>query len=621
MGGQMSVLEESRDGRLGNILLAAVYRTCAPVYLERPGMASIRPRAVALGHAIGVPEMTQSMPDPTRWLTELLKTPQTLFFPGRAGAADLPGTKQWTEAVTAFTKWQTDAMSQFTAPWAGLIPGLDAATKPISDRRFADEAWAKDPRFEALARGYLAQVDLLNKALEAAPVDDRQKAQWGFALRQVTDALSPANNLATNPEAMQLALETGGASLAEGMQLFTQDLARGRISMTDDTAFEVGKNVCTTPGNVVFQNELIQLIQYTPTTAKVYERPLVIVPPCINKYYILDLQPANSFVGHAVEQGHTVFLVSWRNAGAAQGALTWDDYLEQGVLTAIDVALRITGADRANTLGFCVGGTLLASALAILAARGEQKAASVTLLTTMLDFTDTGEIGLLVTEDGVAQKELTIGKGGLLKGSELAQVFASLRANDLIWPYVVKGYLKGQAPPAFDLLYWNSDDTNLPGPMFCWYVRNTYLENKLREPGATVQCGVPVDLTSVDVPAFVYASKEDHIVPWKTAYESTQIVTGDRTFVLGASGHIAGVINPPAKMKRNFWVHTDGALESDPQKWFDSAEKVPGSWWPTWHEWLSKYAGKQVAAPKTAGNKEFPVIEPAPGSYVKEKAS
>jgi polyhydroxyalkanoate synthase subunit PhaC len=239
----------------------------------------------------------------------------------------------------------------------------------------------------------------------------------------------------------------------------------------------------------------------------------------------------------------------------------------------------------------------------------------------MLDFTDTGEIGLLVTEDAVAQKESTIGKGGVRKGSELAQVFASLRANDLIWPYVVKGYLKGQAPPAFDLLYWNSDDTNLPGPMFCWYVRNTYLQNKLREPGGTVQLGVPVDLSSVDVPAFVYASKEDHIVPWKTAYESTQILSGDRTFVLGASGHIAGVINPPAKMTRNFWVHTDGALDSDPEKWFSAAEKVPGSWWPTWHEWLASYAGEQVDAPTSAGNGEFSVIEPAPGSYVKEKAS
>ena len=244
---------------------------------------------------------------------------------------------------------------------------------------------------------------------------------------------------------------------------------------------------------MVFQNELFQLIQYTPTTEKVFERPLVIVPPCINRYYILDLQPANSFVGHAVEQGHTVFLVSWRSAGPGQETLTWDDYIADGVLKAIEVAQDISGAEKVNTLGFCIGGTLLASALAIAAARGEQPAESVTLLTTMLDFGDTGDIGLLVTEDGVAQREISIGKGGLLKGSELAQVFASLRANDLIWPYVVKGYLKGQAPPAFDLLYWNSDDSNLPGPMFCWYLRNTYLENKLRQPGGTVQCGIPVE--------------------------------------------------------------------------------------------------------------------------------
>ncbi|HEY5114146.1 MAG TPA: class I poly(R)-hydroxyalkanoic acid synthase [Nakamurella sp.] len=564
--------------------------------------------------------MTNALPDPTRWLTELLTTPQTLLFPAGTAAAELPGVKQWTDAVAAFTQWQTETVKLLMAPWTAMMPGLGTAEKKIGDRRFAADAWTRDPRFDALARGYLAQVDLLQKALAAAPVDDRQKAQWGFALRQVTDALSPANNLATNPEAMQLALETGGASLAEGLKLFTQDLARGRISMTDDTAFEVGRNVCTTPGQVVYQNELIQLIQYTPSTEQVFERPLVIVPPCINKYYILDLQPANSFVGHAVAQGHTVFLLSWRNAGPGQQKVTWDEYISDGVLRAIDVARTITGAELVNTLGFCVGGTLLASALAILAARGERTAASMTLLTTLLDFTDTGEIGLLVTEDGVAQQESQIGKGGLVKGSELAQVFASLRANDLIWPYVVQGYLKGQAPPAFDLLYWNSDDTNLPGPMFCWYVRNTYLENKLRTPGGTVQCGVPVDLGSLDVPAFVYASRDDHIVPWKTAYESTQIVSGDRTFVLGASGHIAGVINPPAKMKRNFWVHPDGVLDPDAETWFRGAESVPGSWWPTWHEWLERHAGEKVAAPKSAGNRKFKVIEPAPGSYVKEKA-
>jgi polyhydroxyalkanoate synthase len=354
------------------------------------------------------------------------------------------------------------------------------------------------------------------------------------------------------------------------------------------------------------------------------------IPPCINKFYILDLQPESSLVAHAIASGQTVFMVSWRNVGPELGHLTWDDYLEKGVFAALRTAREIAQSDRVNALGFCVGGTLLASALAVCAARGEHPAASVTLLTTMLDFTDTGEIGLLVTDEGMAKREAAIGKGGLLKGSELAQVFASLRANDLIWPYVVKGYLKGQAPPAFDLLYWNSDDTNLPGPMFCWYVRNTYLENKLREPGATVQCGVPVDLGSIDAPAFVYASKEDHIVPWKTAYASTQLLSGDTTFVLGASGHIAGVINPPAKNKRNYWTQggaevleqADGhpSLVADPDGWFDTAESVPGSWWPAWIEWLAPHSGTRVSARKKPGNAEFAVVEEAPGSYVKQKA-
>jgi len=543
----------------------------------------------------------------------------------------------WTQAVTAFTEWQIDSLKQVTAPWTAAWSAFGLPTAPtgsagtpsgagpaktLGDRRFADEAWTKDPRYEALAKAYLAQTDLLRKALDASPLDERSKAQWGFALRQVADALSPANTLATNPEALQLAMETGGASLVQGLQLFTEDLAKGRISMTDDKAFEVGVNVCTTPGSVIYQNELIQLIQYTPTTTKVYKRPLVIVPPCINKYYILDLQPANSFVAHAVAEGHTVFLVSWRNASADQGKLTWDDYLEQGVIRALQVARTITKADKVNTLGFCVGGTLLASALAVLAARDEHPAASMTLLTSMLDFSDTGEIGLLITPEGVAAREKAIGQGGLLKGSELAQVFASLRANDLIWPYVVKGYLKGQAPPAFDLLYWNSDDTNLPGPMFCWYVRNTYLENKLREPGGTVQLGQQVDLGRIELPTFVYASKEDHIVPWKTAYESTQILGGDSTFVLGASGHIAGVINPPAKKKRNYWVHTEQApLDGDADRWFDTAESVPGSWWPRWNEWLAQFGGTRLNARKKLGNAEFTPIEDAPGAYVKEKAS
>ena len=310
--------------------------------------------------------------------------------------------------------------------------------------------------------------------------------------------------------------------------------------------------------------------------------------------------------------------MSWRNVGPEQQSLGWDDYLEHGVMQAIDVAREITGADRVNTLGFCVGGTLLASALAVLATKREQKVASVTLLTTMLDFTDTGELGLLISEQSVAAHEREIGQGGMLRGRELAQVFAALRANDLIWPYVINGYLKGKAPPAFDLLFWNGDDTNLPGPMFCWYLRNTYLENKLSEPGATVQCGVPVDLGAIELPACLYASREDHIVPWQTAYASTRLLGGDDiTFVLGGSGHIAGVINPPAKKKRNHWF---GSIEPDAGDWPASARDVAGSWWPEWIGWLKPKAGAMVAAPASAGNRRHTVIEPAPGRYVKAKA-
>ena len=527
------------------------------------------------------------------------------------------GPDTWWTGAPAVQAWQ-QGLQQMQAFWSTSLMPTATLPQAAADRRFAGDEWQRDPRFAPLAQGYLQFSSLMRTALKAAPLDERSKSQWDFALSQVLDAMSPANCLATNPEALQTALDSGGASLVEGARLFLADMAKGRVSMSDDQAFEVGQNVATSPGSVVFENALMQIVQYAPSTAKVHKRPLLIVPPCINKFYILDLQPDNSLVAYAVAQGHTVLLVSWRNVGAGQGKLGWDDYVEQGVLKAIDVACAISGSKQINTLGFCIGGTLLGSALAVAAARGEHPAASVTLLTAMLDFSDTGELGLMVDETSVAQREAKIGRGGLMKGRELATVFAALRANDLIWPYVVNGYLKGKAPPAFDLLYWNGDDTNLPGPMYCWYLRNTYLENKLREPGGTVQCGVPVDLSQIEAPAFVYASREDHIVPWQTAYASTQLLGGDTRFVLGASGHIAGVINPPAKKKRNFWV---GDLAPDAAGWLDQAESVDGSWWPAWSDWLASHAGAKVAAPKAAGSKEFPVIEPAPGRYVKTKAA
>jgi polyhydroxyalkanoate synthase len=559
--------------------------------------------------------MPAAAPNPAQWLADLMASQRSLLLSPdpAASATTWPGfpadvMTPWLQAANAFTQWQQQALQQMTSPWAGARP---------DDRRFAGEAWQSGPLFDAMSRTYLSQWELVQRTLAAAPMDQRSKGQWAFVLRQVVDALSPANALVTNPEALRTAVESGGASLAEGMKLFLQDLAKGRVSMSDDTAFEVGRNVATTPGHVVFENGLMQVVQYTPTTARVHQRPLLIVPPCINKFYILDLQPDNSFVGHAVSQGHTVFLVSWRNVGPDQQRLGWDDYLEQGVMQAIDVALAISGADKLNTLGFCVGGTLLASTLAVMAAKQQDKVASMTLLTTMLDFADTGELGLLVSEQSVASQEAAIGQGGLMKGKELAQVFAALRANDLIWPYVVSGYLKGKTPAAFDLLFWNADDSNLPGPMFCWYLRNTYLENKLREPGATVQCGVPVDLGAIEVPAFLYASREDHIVPWQTAYASTQLLGGDITFVLGGSGHIAGVINPPAKNKRNHWV---GDVKADAGDWLADASDMPGSWWPRWIDWLNPHAGAMVAAPKAPGSRQHTPIEPAPGRYVKAKA-
>jgi polyhydroxyalkanoate synthase subunit PhaC len=415
------------------------------------------------------------------------------------------------------------------------------------------------------------------------------------------------------------AIETRSVSLTDGMQNFIDDLQKGRITRVDESAFEIGRNLAITPGSVVFENELIQLIQYAPQTAEVEKTPLLIVPPCINKFYLLDLGAGNSLVEYAVAQGHQVFLISWRGAIPEIGHLTWDDYLEKGPLEAVDVVLDITGAERTNALGFCVGGTILSCAAAVMAARQDRKLATITLLTTMLDFSDTGEIGLLIDDASVALREATIGSGGILPGKELAFTFGTLRANDLIWRYVVDSYLKGATPDAFDLLYWDSDSVSLPGPMYCWYTRNTYLENNIKDPGKTTQCGVPVDLSKIDMPVYLLASRDDHIVPWKSAFRSKDLISGESRFVLAASGHVAGVINPPARNKRSHWINGD--LESDPQAWFGAAEERPGSWWPDWDGWMKSYSSGMIPAPDRPGNAQYSVIEVAPGRYVKEKSN
>ena len=510
---------------------------------------------------------------------------------------------------------------RFEALWSRIVDGAGPLSVPEAegDRRFAAKAWREQPYFALLKSAYLLYSDYVRELTDLAQADPDTKKRLAFIADQYINAIAPSNYLATNPDALRLALDSGGASIVQGASNLITDAQRGRIAMTDETAFEVGRNLATTPGSVVFKNELIELIQYAPTTPTVFRRPLLIVPPCINKYYILDLGPENSFVRYVVAQGHTVFMISWRNIPAELGNLTWDDYLERGALAALDVAREIASSKTINTVGFCVGGTLLACALAVLAARHTPHVASATLLTTMLDFADPGDIGVYISRDSLAARERALLAGARIRGSELASAFASLRPNELVWNYVVGNYLKGQTPPAFDLLYWNSDSANLPGPMYFSYVRDMYLDNRLRQPGALTMCGQAIDLRRISVPTYVLATHDDHIVPWRSAYKTIGLLGGDLSFVLGASGHIAGVINPPQKHRRNFW--TNELLTDDADDWLSRAAVHPGSWWPHWSAWQSEHGGPRRAAPASAGSDKHRALAPAPGSYVAEQVA
>ncbi|APV50721.1 class I poly(R)-hydroxyalkanoic acid synthase [Betaproteobacteria bacterium GR16-43] len=487
-----------------------------------------------------------------------------------------------------------------------------------ADKRFAAPEWNQHPLFRYYRDAYLAASTAMMQSVEAATLDEPTRERMRFVMRQYLDATSPSNFLATNPEALKEAAESGGDTLVKGYANLVADLGKGHVSMTDESAFEVGRNVGTTKGSVVFENGLIQVIQYAPQTARVHETPIVLVPPCINKFYIMDLQPDNSLVGFLLAQGHTVFMVSWRNVKEDQGSLTWDDYIAEGVIAGLEVARKIAKTRKVNALGFCVGGTLLATAVAVLEAQGRKIVESLTLLTTLLDFRDVGEIKVFIDKAFVDKREQQLCGGGIVPGRELASSFSFLRANDLVWAYVVNNYLRGKSPPAFDLLYWNSDSTNLPGPMYAYYIRHTYLENNLAKPDALAVCGVPVDLKRITMPAFVFSAREDHIVPWHGGYASARCLGGPVTFTLGASGHIAGTINPPAKGKRSFW--SNAKRVADPRKWLEQAEETPGSWWPTWSKWLKPHGGKLVAARKVLGDARHKPIEPAPGRYVKERA-
>ena len=517
---------------------------------------------------------------------------------------------------------------QYMQDVMGLFSQGMAKPPTGGDKRFAGDAWGSNPIASFSAAVYLINARTMLGLADAVEADAKTRNRIRFAIEQWMAAAAPSNFLAFNAEAQKKAIDTKGASIAKGMQNLMHDLQQGHVSMTDESLFEVGKNVATTEGAVVFENPFFQLIEYKPLTAKVFEKPFLMVPPCINKFYILDLQPENSLVRYAVAQGHRTFVVSWRNPDAAMEKATWDDYIEQAVIKAIAVTQEITGSPTINALGFCVGGTMLGTALAVLAARGAATrgapeplpVASATFLTSLLDFTDTGILDVFIDEAFVEYREKEMGKGGMMKGQDLASTFSFLRPNDLVWNYVVGNYLKGETPPPFDLLYWNSDSTNLPGPFYAWYVRNTYLENNLIKSGKLTVCGEKLDLNTVDIPVYLYGSREDHIVPIGGAYASTQVLPGKKRFVMGASGHIAGVINPPAKNKRSHWIRADGKLPLTQAAWLEGAVEHPGSWWTDWSTWLKSHAGKQIAAPKTYGKGKYKALQAAPGSYVKAKA-
>jgi polyhydroxyalkanoate synthase subunit PhaC len=539
--------------------------------------------------------------------------------------ASLPEQFQFDPAM--LQELQQSYVTQVQLLWA-----QGAQAQPVvGDRRFASQAWAHNPTASFSAHHYLLNARTLMGMADAVQGSTKARAKVRFAIEQWLAATAPSNFMALNPDALQKAIDTQGESIAKGIHNLLADMQQGHVSMTDESQFEIGRNVATTEGAVVFENEIFQLIEYKPLTAKVFEKPYLVVPPCINKYYILDLQPANSLVRHLVAQGHRTFVVSWRNPDESMAHTTWDDYIEQGAIKAIAACASIAGVKQINALGFCVGGTILTTAMGVLAARAKTAKgsaspfpiASATLLTTFLDFSDTGILDIFIDEQFVKYRESQLavpGKGGLLKGQELASTFSFLRPNELVWNYVVGNYLKGETPPAFDLLYWNSDSTNLPGPMFTWYLRNTYHENNLVKPGKVTVCGEKIDLRNVNVPVYLYGSREDHIVPIGGAYASTQVLPGKKRFVMGASGHIAGVINPPAAKKRSHWVGKDGVFPETHEEWLKTAAEVPGSWWDDWCAWVKPHAGKLIAAPKTYGNAKYKVIEPAPGRYVKAKA-
>ncbi|MEI6160952.1 MAG: class I poly(R)-hydroxyalkanoic acid synthase [Roseococcus sp.] len=487
------------------------------------------------------------------------------------------------------------------------------------DRRFKDDAWRENEVFDFIRQSYLLSARYFTSAVNSADgLDAKTSQKVDFYMRQFVDAMSPANFVMTNPEVLRKTAETGGANLLKGLSNLLFDLERGkgklRIRMTDDSKFKVGENIAVTPGKVIFQTPLMQLIQYNPTTEKVLKRPLVIFPPWINKFYILDLRPKNSFIRWAVDQGHTVFVASWVNPDEALAEKGFDDYMTEGVLAALDAIEQATGVREVNAIGYCLGGTLLATTLAYMATKRDNRIKSATYFVTMTDFEEAGELGVFIDEEQLKALEEKMGKRGFLDGREMATTFNMLRANDLIWSFVVNNYLMGQDPFPFDLLYWNDDSTRMPARMHSFYLRRMYQQNDLCKQGGIELLNTKIDLRKIKVPSYLISTREDHIAPWKSTYRGTQLYKGPVRFVLAASGHIAGVVNPPDSGKYSHWVNED--LPASPDEWFAGATELSGSWWPDWQRWITALDKTEVPARQPGDGKLVP-LENAPGSYVR----
>ena len=525
----------------------------------------------------------------------------------------------------ALVETQTEFWQDYLTLWqrtAQRMLGLEA--EPViapgkDDRRFKHEQWSENAAFDFIKQSYLLSARCLHNTVRGADgLDDQTRRKVEFYTRQVVDALAPSNFAHTNPEVVAATLESGGGNLVKGLENLLDDLERGegelKVSMTDRTAFELGRNVATSPGQVVFQNELMQLIQYAPSTKRVKRRPLLIIPPWINKFYILDLQAKNSFIKFCVDQGHTVFVLSWINPDERHKDLGWAEYMALGPLAALDAIEQAIGEREVNVIGYCIGGTLLATTLAWMAARGDRRFTSATFFTSIMDFKDAGELTLFVDEEQLAKIERQMDEKGYLDAGSMAATFNLMRANDLIWSFVVSNYLLGKEPLPFDLLYWNSDSTRMPAATHRYYLRNMYQKNLLKEPGGLVLDGTPIDLRRVETPVFLLSAREDHIAPWRNTYAAAGLYAGPVRFVLAGSGHIAGVINPAGSAKYGHW--TNDELPADPDAWLEGATQHPGSWWPLWAEWQGQLAGGEVAA-REPGQGGLPALEPAPGSYVK----